>query len=199
MTTSVTASPSDFANAAARAPETDEALVERLRRGEHDAGDQLAARYAAAIMRYLQRLVGDGHIAEELSQQTWLSVLDHLDRFSASTPAGGFKSWLYRIATNKANDAWRSRSREKNAQHGLRLVSDVSAPDAGELLSDAEQHLKLREAIMQLPEPQRQVLMLRYYSGLKFTEIADLLGCPLNTALGRVHKAILKLKQAMEQ
>ena len=56
---------------------------------------------------------------------------------------------------------------------------------------------RLRAAIEQLPENQRQVLLLRYYSGLKFVEIAELLGCPLNTALGRMHKAMLKLKELM--
>ena len=50
-----------------------------------------------------------------------------------------------------------------------------------------------------LPESQRQVLLLRYYSNLKFVEIADMLGCPLNTALGRMHKAVLKLRVLMEK
>ena len=58
---------------------------------------------------------------------------------------------------------------------------------------------KLKWAIGQLPELQRQVLMLRYYSNLKFVEIAEVLGCPLNTALGRMHKAMLKLKDLMEE
>jgi RNA polymerase sigma-70 factor (ECF subfamily) len=56
---------------------------------------------------------------------------------------------------------------------------------------------KLQQALQQLPENQRQVLLLRFYSDMKFVEIAEVLGCPLNTALGRVHKAILKLRQLM--
>jgi RNA polymerase sigma-70 factor (ECF subfamily) len=65
-------------------------------------------------------------------------------------------------------------------------------------MEGSEQEEKLRRAIEQLPDSQRQVLLLRYYSGMKFVEIADMLGCPLNTALGRMHKAMLKLKQLME-
>jgi RNA polymerase sigma-70 factor (ECF subfamily) len=65
-------------------------------------------------------------------------------------------------------------------------------------MQGAEEQEKLRRAIEQLPEPQRQVLMLRYYGNLKFIEIADLLGCPLNTALGRMHKAVTKLRELME-
>jgi RNA polymerase sigma-70 factor (ECF subfamily) len=153
-------------------------------------------------MRYLRRIAGSDHAAEELHQQTWLSVLEHLDKFDPSTSgggsSGGFKAWLFRIATNKANDVWRSRAREKSAKHGLRLVTETEAPDASTPMAGSEQQEKLMRAIEQLPEQQRQVLMLRYYSEMKFVEIADMLGCPLNTALGRMHKAMLKLKHLME-
>ena len=64
-------------------------------------------------------------------------------------------------------------------------------------MEGTEQDEKLRKAIDKLPENQKQVLMLRYYSNLKFVEIAEMLGCPLNTALGRMHKAILRLRQVM--
>jgi RNA polymerase sigma-70 factor, ECF subfamily len=177
-------------------PPTDEALVQRLRDGDVAAGEVLARRYYEPLTRYLQRLAG-GHAAEELHQQTWLSVLDHLDRFDPSTAGGGFKAWLFRIATNKANDHWRSRGREKAAKEALKLVTDELTPAAGERLEGAEQDEKLRRAIDLLPEPQRQVLVLRYYGNLKFVEIAEILGCPLNTALGRVHKALIKLRQMM--
>jgi RNA polymerase sigma-70 factor (ECF subfamily) len=196
----------------------DEVLLDRLRGGDAAAGEALVKRHAQALMRYLQRIAGDA-IAEELHQQTWLSVLDNLDKFdpaagvlksSLGQPAsqglklpaaplvGGFKAWLFRIATNKANDHWRSRGREKAAKEGLRLVTDESLPDAGHRLEGTEQEQKLRRSIEQLPEAQRQVLMLRYYSNMKFVDIAKMLGCPLNTALGRVHKAMIKLRQLME-
>jgi RNA polymerase sigma factor (sigma-70 family) len=131
-----------------------------------------------------------------LLQQSWLSVLENVDRFDPAG-GGGFKAWLCRIATNKANDYWRSRSREKTAKSGLRLVVDQEHPAADHRLEASEQEQKLQWAISQLPEGQRQVLLLRYYSDLKFVEIAELIGCPLNTALGRMHKAMLKLKELM--
>ena len=180
----------------------DEVLIERLRGGEAAAGDALCRRYAQPLLRYLQRLAGDG-MAEELHQQTWLSVLDNLEKFDpASVGTGGgsgsFKAWLFRIATNKANDHWRSRGREKAAKEGLKLVTDDELPHAGHRLEATEQEQKLRRAIGQLPDAQRQVLMLRYYGNMKFVDIAKTLGCPLNTALGRVHKAMIKLRQLME-
>jgi len=178
---------------------SDEELVEQLRDGSAAAGETLVKRYFLPLMRYLVRIVGSDHLAEELHQQTWLSVLDHIEKFDANAKAsGGFKAWLFRIATNKANDHWRSAGRERLAKEGMKLIADEAAPHAGHRLEGAEQEQKLLRAIEKLPEAQRQVLMLRYYSNLKFVEIAELLGCPLNTALGRMHKATMKLKQLME-
>lgn len=177
---------------------SDEELVRLLRDGSTSAGETLVKRYCQPLMRYLLRVTGSQHLAEELHQQTWLSVLDHVDRFDRSSAGGGFKAWLFRIATNKANDHWRSSGREKSAKDGLRLMSEGEAPGSSFRLEGTEQQEKLKQAIEKLPEAQRQVLMLRYYSNLKFVEIAELLGCPLNTALGRMHKAILKLRQLME-
>jgi RNA polymerase sigma-70 factor (ECF subfamily) len=179
---------------------SDEELVGLLRDGAASAGEILVRRHVTPLMRYLQRLVGNDQLAEELHQQTWLSVLDHLDRFdaAASTGGGGFKAWLFRIATNKANDFWRSSGREKSARLGMQLVApDAAAPPDGRL-NQLEQTERLRRAIERLPDSQRQVLMLRYYSNLKFIEIADVLGCPLNTALGRMHKAMLKLREMLQ-
>src|SRR5271169_2554820 len=171
---------------------SDAVLVDRLRGGDAAAGTELVRRYSAALLRYLQKLVSSDHLAEELHQQTWMSVLEHVDRFDAGVGSGGFKSWLYRIATNKANDYWRFRGREKTAKEGVKLIIDEAFPDASQDLQSAEEAEKLRGAIEKLPETQKQVLLLRYYGGMKFVEIAQTLGCPLNTALGRMHKAMIR-------
>jgi RNA polymerase sigma-70 factor (ECF subfamily) len=178
---------------------SDETLIKRLRAGTASAGEELVRRYQQPLVRYLQRLCGSDQLAEEIHQQTWLSVIEHLSKFDVASGSGGFKAWLFRIATNKANDHWRSRGRERAAHEGLKLVTEQEAPDASHRLEGTEQQQKLREAIEQLPDAQKQVLLLRYYSNLKFVEIAETLGCPLNTALGRMHKAMLKLKELMEQ
>lgn len=178
---------------------TDEVLAQRLRDGDASSGETLVKRYHQPLLRYLQRIAGSDHLAEELLQQTWLSVLDHLDRFDAGSARGGFKAWLFRIATNKVNDVWRSRGRERTAKEGMKLIKDEQAPHADHRIEGAEQVDKLRRAIELLPDAQKQVLLLRYYSDMKFVEIADLLGCPLNTALGRMHKAMLKLKDLMAE
>jgi len=178
---------------------SDETLLQRLKDGAAGAAEELVQRYHQSLVRYLQRLCGSDQLAEELHQQTWLSVLEHREKFDTASGSGGFKAWLFRIATNKANDHWRSRGREKAAKEGLKLVTEEEGPEAGHRLAGREQEMKLKRAIEQLPEAQRQVLVLRYYSNLKFIDIAEMLGCPLNTALGRIHKAMLKLKELMEE
>ena len=182
----------------------DETLLAGLRDGDIAAGETLVARYHGSLMRYLQRLAGPD-LAEELHQQTWLSVLDHLGRFrpgstsgTLSGHGGGFKAWLFRIATNKANDLWRSRGRERNAKEGLKHLLDPHLPGTAHRFETVERNDALAAALDQLPREQREALVLRFYSNMKFTDIAKLVGCPVNTALTRVHKAILKLRQIME-
>jgi RNA polymerase sigma-70 factor (ECF subfamily) len=189
----------------AAAPEVaDETLLNGLRNGDIAAGDALVARYHGPLLRYLQRLAGPD-LAEELHQQTWLSVLDHVGRFqpggggtNVSGGGGGFKAWLFRIATNKANDLWRSKGRERNAKEGLRRIIDPQLPGADAPAQRVEQNQALGRALERLPREQREALVLRYYSNMRFTEIAKVVGCPVNTALTRVHKGILKLRQLME-
>ena len=180
-------------------PVSDESLVRRLLTGDEWAGEDLARRHCSSLLRYLQRLVRSEQLAEELHQQTWTSVLESLDKFDLTSGAGGFKAWLYRIATNKAHDHWRSQGREKKVKEGLKLITDELAPDAAHRIEGVEAEAKLRAAIELLPDNQKEILLLRYYANLRFVEIAQMLGCPLNTALGRMHKAMIRLRQLLAE
>jgi len=180
-------------------PVSDESLVRRLLTGDEWAGEDLARRHCSSLLRYLQRLVRSEQLAEELHQQTWTSVLESLNKFDLTSGAGGFKAWLYRIATNKAHDHWRSQGREKKVKEGLRLITDELAPDAAHRIEGVEAEAKLRAAIELLPDNQKEILLLRYYANLRFVEIAQMLGCPLNTALGRMHKAMIRLRQLLAE
>lgn len=175
---------------------SDELLAERLRGGDSEAGDELVRRYARPLLGYLYRLGGTTAVAEELHQQTWVSVIEHLDRFSQTNP-GGFRAWLFRIATNKATDYWRRARSRKKLDEGLRLVQEQVSEDASMRVESAQMAQRVQQAIEQIPEVYRQVLLMRYYSNMSFAEIARTLGCPLNTALGRAHKGILKLRELL--
>ena len=191
----MSALPNTFARAADEV--SDDLLVGRMRAGESAAGEALYRRYHTMLLRYCHRLVGSEHAAEEALQLSWLSVLEHIDRFDPQATPGGFKAWLFRIATNKCNDQFRAGGRARRMQEGLRLVTDQTVPSAAEPLIVSERARQVRAAIESLPENQKQIVLLRYYSGMKFVEIAKLVGCPLNTALGRMHKASLRLKELL--
>ena len=176
---------------------SDEALLVRLRGGDAAAGEALVGRYYGPLMRYLQRVAGT-RSAEDLHQQTWLSVLAHIDRFAANSDGASFKGWLFRIAANKTKDHWRSATREKAAKEGFgRMTAGDESPWAGHAANTREQCEELLAALVDLPDAQREVLMLRYYSDMKFADIAAILDCPINTALTRAHKALIKLRGAM--
>lgn len=181
----------------------DGVLVRRLLGGDADAGDVLVDRYTAPLLGYLRKLCRNDATAEELHQATWLSVMENLDRFDPATATGdsnGFKAWLFRIATNKANDHFRRsrRDRDRREKVGRDPTLGPASIDApGASMDQSEQARNLQAAIDTLPEAQREVVLLRYFGGLKFTEIAETVGCPLNTALGRMHKAMNKLKAAL--
>jgi RNA polymerase sigma-70 factor, ECF subfamily len=175
---------------------SDELLVVRLREGDVAAGEALVARYYLPLTRYLQRVAGP-RAAEDLHQQTWVSVLAHVDRFVTAPNSSSFRGWLFRIASNKTKDHWRSARREKAAKEAVSRIAEIESPWAGSRADGAEQQDKLRRAIEQLPQAQRDVLMMRYYGNFKFVEIADILGCPVNTALTRAHKGLIRLREAM--
>ncbi len=178
----------------------DSDLVVRLQSGDVAAGDELVIRHTRPLLGYLRRITrGDVSLAEDLHQATWSSALEHLDSFDVRGRGPGFKPWLFRIATNKANDHFRRRGREARR---LDLFASGPGPHraepvVGEAVDDAEAADSLRAAVATLPEPQRMVVELRFWGGLKFTEIAEVVGCPLNTALGRMHKALKKLRHAL--
>ncbi len=187
----------------AEQPEPDDAvLVQQLVAGDAAAGEQLVRRHSRSLLSYLRRIAGSVHAAEELHQQTWLSALEHIERFDPRGGAG-FRAWIFRIATNKSTDSFRRIARER-ARHD-RIARDPTqsptpTPDPADLSHlDAEVgKARVRAAVARLPDAQRRVVELRFYGGLKFAEIAECEGCPLNTALGRMHKAVKKLRAALE-
>ena len=175
-------------------------LVAQLKDGDRAAGSTLVERHRPALLGYLRRLTGSAPAAEETYQQAWLAALENLARFDHAARGANFRAWLFRIATNKAHDRHRARGRDRKLHDTLRLDADghhPHQPDADALA--AEEADRLRAAVDALPAAQREVVLLRYYANLKFTEIAEMTGCPLNTALGRMHKAAAKLRAALKQ
>lgn len=182
--------------------DTDGALVRRLERGEAAALRLLMERYRGPLHGYLCRLLGSSEDADDLFQDTFLRVLRHAGRFD---PARSFKPWLYAIATNLARNTFRSRSYrdavplDRPDEDGCALVAQLAGDsrppgDAAERVESAQ---VVRAAVDELPEKGRAAVVLFYYQGLSYDEIAEALEIPVGTVKSRIHNAMARLARAL--
>jgi RNA polymerase sigma-70 factor (ECF subfamily) len=182
--------------------------------GDGPAWEALVAAYSGRVYGLLVKQCGDRELAEELTQATFVKLVDKLTDMAGYEERGRFESWLFRIAMNKLRDEARRRKRQArpmdmgpgpsrqdapSAAATLRAGSDEG--QAGErpidVLDRAEQVEQLRSAIAELPEADQEVLHLRHTAGLNFAQIAETLDQPLGTVLARGHRALGKLKKKM--
>lgn len=179
---------------------SDEQLLIQWREGEPLALETLVRRYQVPLFAYLYRLSGDRAAAEDLSQEAWARFLTALDRFD---PGRRLSTWLYAIATNLWRDASRgSRTRAAAAEHLPELRSGLgitTPPTPLEEASRRELESEVRGAVHELPEEYRAVLVMRHYQGLRYAEIAEVLGCPVGTVKSRIHYAISNLRDRFER
>lgn len=163
---------------------TDEELVRALAAGEERALEELYRRYERPLHRFLHRHTG-GRDVEDLHQETWLRVVRSAGRFD---PARRFSTWLFQIAINLCRDLYRRKSPDQSETAALPAGSTTST-EAAEIRIDA--HALLRS----LPEPQKEVVILRYYHDFSEEEAARILGCPRGTVKSRLHHAIRRLME----
>lgn len=178
-------------------------LLDRARRREIAALDEIIERYSPRIYGLLYRLTGSPEVAEDYLQETFLRVVRTIERYEH---VGRFEAWLFRIAANLARDHARQRRRNRTvaslsaadeADDALAALGPTSNAAPGERFEAQEQSAQLAAAMARLPEADREILLLRHYSELSFREIAELLDVPLGTALARAHRALQKLRTLM--
>ncbi len=177
-----------------------------LERGDQAAFRVLVERHQERLYGYLLGMVHDRELANDLFQETFLRVIDAMQRRRGSyTQQGRWLGWVMRIARNATLDHLRSRKKwqdvaatsdDDGAAFWDRLPDD--APDANETMHRLEQRDWLGSCIDQLPPEQREVLLLRQETELTFREIADLTGVSINTALGRMRYALLNLRRMID-
>ncbi len=165
-------------------PPTDEDLVAALRRGELDAFDRLYARYEQRLYGYVRRIVGDPATADDLFQDIFLTVL----RDRSFDPARGrFAAWLFTVARNRClADQRRDRTRDALREQAGVHLQPGPADDPERRLGDAA---RVHAAMAALPEPQRQLILLKQLGELSYREIAALLGVAEGTIKSRLHAA----------
>jgi RNA polymerase sigma-70 factor (ECF subfamily) len=185
---------------------SDEDLLLRFCRGERETFGALVRRYEGELYGYLRRYLGDDALAEDVFQNTFLQLYIKRDLYEVGRPV---RPWLYTIATHQAIDALRRQGRhqvlslEQQAPEGsgagevrtLLEMLESRAPDPLEHASEEERRQRVRASVEELPEFLRQVLLLAYFQGLKYREVADILGIPVGTVKSRLHAALVKLQE----
>lgn len=166
--------------------------MERFCQGDARAFDALFSRYARPVHGYLVRLVGDAAAAEDLSQATFLSLVKARGRFQ---PGALVKPWLYAIATNAARDHLRRGRRPEDLTREGELPNDAPADDGPE--RDAGLQRAVRTALAQLPENQRECIVLHRFEGLSFAEVAEVVGASEGAVKVRAHRGYERLRELL--
>ncbi|HEV3006019.1 MAG TPA: RNA polymerase sigma factor [Pirellulales bacterium] len=193
-------------NAQALADLSDEQLLLRYGNArEDDVFRELVHRYERELYSYLYRYTHDSGLSEDVFQATFLRLHQKIEAFEPGRPV---RPWIYSIATHLAIDALRKAGRrhtvsldvqydeaEAAASTLLDLVRDTM-PQPLKQISDEERSAWARQAVAELPDYLRQVVLLIYFQGLTYQEAAEILAIPLGTVKSRMHAALVKLHRA---
>ncbi len=167
-------------------------LIEQIAAQSHAAVATLYDRYGRLVFSVALRIVADRSVAEEITQDVFVSCWRNADRYRPSQ--GSVVTWLLAITHNRAIDELRSR-RHKSQRREMTLEQAPTQAltndhDVDLLLTQAQ----IREALASLPANQREVVELLYFGGMSRTEIADYLRTPLGTVHTRLRLAMHKLR-----
>lgn len=186
-------------------PSDEELLLDYRNSANPNAFRELLHRYERELFSYLCRYLRDENLAEEVFQAVFMRVHEKARMFDEGR---AFRPWLYSIATHQAIDALRKAGRRRTTSldtvHGevemdgttlLELLEDRTGTPLAQL-EERERSAWARQAVDDLPQYLRDVVLLVYFQGLKFREAADALGIPLGTVKSRMHQALVRLNAA---
>jgi RNA polymerase sigma-70 factor, ECF subfamily len=175
--------------------QTDEALMMACRQGDEAAMEMLVRRHADNLLGYLVRMTRNRAQAEDLFQETLIRVHRKADSFR---PDGRFKPWLFSIATHLAVDSARS-SRRQPRDDTAEVVNEIPdpRPDPSDDAARADRARLVRRAIDSLPPRQRATLVLAYFEGLNYPDVARALGCSVGTVKTQMSRALQQLARIL--
>lgn len=179
--------------------QSDAELIEAVLAGSGSAFESLIERYQERVFRLLSRFTRDRGEVEDLGQEVFVKIFRKLHTFQQDS---AFYTWVYRIAVNTAKDYFSRRSHRR-----LVLVEDVALLDSGqrdvddagsaEPLLEAELREVTRQVLDTLPDKYRQILILREYEDLSYTEMSEVLQCSMGTVESRLFRARYRFQEAM--
>ena len=171
--------------------------------GDHRAFARLVERWERPIWSLCARMTGDLHRGEDLKQETFARLFEKRKDYQ---PGGRFSTWLWRIALNVCYDELRrverrrkflSDATEKGASDAFEECA-AETPGPADRVTQLEEGALVRQALLQLPEIYRSVLVLRHYEGLKLAKIAAILEIPEGTVNSRMAEALQRLSRILE-
>lgn len=177
---------------------TDAELVGRFQRGDREAFAHLTARWQGRAYALAYRLTVDADEADDITQSAILCAYRGLAGFNGRS---SFSTWFHRVVVNLCRDRQRALRRRENT---IRVVSEsrrggphsVPPPDEAGERDDMGRTVAL--AVAALPEDMREVVILKYYQGLKFVEVAEIVEAPLSTVKSRLARGLVLLRETME-
>src|SRR5262252_3420968 len=175
-------------------PATERELVERCRRGEEAAFQQLVDQYKDLVFAVIARTVQDRARAEDLAQDVFLRVHRGLPYFRGEAR---LSTWLYRIAANVCTEA-RSRQAPQISLDDERTSERVRPIAADRHASDLELSDRLEKAIARLPASQRLLIAAHYLQGVRYEDLAEALRLPLGTVKTQLYRAKQQLRRLLE-
>ncbi len=180
----------------------DTELVSLYKNGNEGAFSTLVKRYKTRLLSSIQMIVKDRDEAEDLLQEVLIKAVDTI-KAGKYNDEGKFLPWISRIAHNLAIDHFRKQKRftkvriDDKSNYSNTLMYAEDSMETNQIRKETHSSLKL--LIYDLPQPQKQVLMMRHYMQMSFQEIADSTGVSINTALGRMRYALISLRKRMDE
>jgi RNA polymerase sigma factor (sigma-70 family) len=181
----------------------DQELVQAYIKGDQSAIELLITRHRSKVFTYIMLTIKNQQLAEDLFQETFIKVIQSL-RGGKYKDNGRFLSWVIRIAHNLIIDHFR-KEKQMNAVSNDDTEVDLfnsrklSDKNIEEVIVSSQIRAELRSLINELPDDQREVVLLRHYGELSFKEIADQTDVSINTALGRMRYALINLRKMIKE
>lgn len=182
---------------------SDEQLVTLFAEGNNQAIDILIQRHKRRVYSYLLLLVKDKELAEDFFQDTFIKAIRSIQSGNYNDE-GHFASWISRIAHNLVIDHFRKQKNYKevsneDGEYDLFNNAKFCESNIEDEILKKQNAVDIRGLIKQLPDEQRQLVIMRVYLDMSFKEIAESTGVSINTALGRMRYAIINLRKLMKE
>jgi RNA polymerase sigma-70 factor (ECF subfamily) len=171
-------------------------LAARLVAGDEAALEEVFDRWSALVHTYALRALGDLHDAEEVTQQVFVAAWR--SRHTLTPSPSALPAWLLGIARHKVADVRAARARDAQRLAAAAALSDAREPVQQPADDELAERLVVRQAVDELPDPRRTIVLLAFWEGRSHAEIAETVGLPLGTVKSHVRRGLISLHQQLE-